>query len=289
MSRYKKLPVLGRALDIWPNFIWDHKRIASILGTTRNRQGRLIGRMEALGFSLRSEAVLRTLTLDVLKSSEIEGEILDPKQVRSSIARRLGMDIGGVVPSDRNVDGVVEMMLDATQNFKKFLSKERLFDWHASMFPAGRSGMQKILVGTWRDDSHGPMRVVSGPLEHERVHFEAPAADTINSEMNVFLSWFNASSKIDPVLKAGIAHLWFVTLHHFEDGNGRIGRALADMILATTFYLFLLKQKKRVKNTIVCFLLYKATIITFGLILIIANSLLNQKLERLWMESITVQ
>lgn len=226
--------------DIWPKFIWNHEQIASMLGPVRNRQGRLIGRMEALGFPLRSEAVLQTLTLDVLKSSEIEGEILDPKQVRSSIARRLGMDIGGLVPSDRHVDGVVEMMLDATQNFDKPLTKDRLFGWHASLFPTGRSGMHKITVGAWRDNSHGPMRVVSGPVGHERVHFEAPEADRLNGEMKNFLGWFNGSTSLttgqsmdmDPVLKAGMAHLWFVTLHPFEDGNGRIARAIADMQLA---------------------------------------------------------
>lgn len=219
-------------LDVWPKLTWDHEQIASMLGTVRNRQGRLLGRMEALGFPLRSEAILRTLTLDVLKSSEIEGEILDPKKVRSSIARRLGMDIGGLVPSDRHVDGVVEMMLDATQSFDKPLTKDRLFGWHASLFPAGRNGMHKITVGAWRKDSHGPMRVVSGPLGRERVHFEAPEAGRLKGEMKDFLSWFNGSMDMDPVLKAGIAHLWFVTLHPFEDGNGRIARAIADMQLA---------------------------------------------------------
>ena len=219
-------------LDSWPNFIWDHKRIASVLGTTRNRQGRLIGRMGAFGFTLRSEAVLQTLTFDVLKSSEIEGEILDQKQVRSSIARRLGMNIGGLVPSDRHVDGVVEMILDATQNFNLPLTKDRLFNWHASLFPTGRTGMHKILVGAWRNDDHGPMRVVSGSAGHEKVHYEAPPADCINGEMNTFLDWINISVDLDLVLKAGIAHLWFVTLHPFEDGNGRIARAIADMLLA---------------------------------------------------------
>lgn len=219
-------------LDIWPKFTWDHKQIASVLGTVRNRQGRLIGRMEALGFSLRAEAVLQTLTLDILKSSEIEGEILDLHQVRSSIARRLGMDIAGLVSSDRNVDGVVEMMLDASRNFDKPLTKNRLFGWHASLFPTGRSGMHKITVGTWRKDTHGSMKVVSGPLGRERVHFEAPQAERLNREMKIFLDWFNAAKDIDPVIKAGIAHLWFVTLHPFDDGNGRIARAITDMQLA---------------------------------------------------------
>ena len=223
-------------LTIWPKFTWDHEKVASILGTVRNRQGRLIGRMEALGFSLRSEAILQTLTLDVLKSSEIEGEILDPAKVRSSIARRLGMDLGGLVPSDRHVDGVVEMMLDATQKFDKPLTQDRMFGWHASLFPTGRSGMHKITVADWRDDSHGPMRVVSGPVGREKVHYEAPEASRLKSEMKEFLKWFNTSisltKDLDPVLKAGIAHLWFVTLHPFDDGNGRIARAIADMQLA---------------------------------------------------------
>jgi len=216
----------------WPRLIWDQQRIASVFGTVRNRQGRLIGRMGALGFSLRSEALLQTLTLDVLKSSEIEGEILDRGQVRSSLVRRLGMDIGGLVASDRHVDGVVEMMLDATQKFDKPLTKERLLGWHASLFPTGRSGMHKIAVGSWRTEAHGPMRVVSGAMGRERVHFEAPAADHLEAEMKDFLRWFNEATDLDPALKAGIAHLWFVTLHPFEDGNGRIARAIADMQLA---------------------------------------------------------
>lgn len=216
----------------WPHWVWDHGQIAAILGIVRNRQGRLIGRMETLGFSLRSEAILQTLTLDVLKSSEIEGEILDPGQVRSSIARRLGMNIGGLVPSDRNVDGVVEMMMDATQNFDKSLTEDRMFGWHASLFPTGRSGMHKITVGAWRDDSHGPMTIVSGPVGREKVHYEAPQANRLKKEMREFLAWFNGAQELDPVLKAAIAHLWFVTLHPFDDGNGRIARAIADMQLA---------------------------------------------------------
>lgn len=219
-------------LDNWPKFVWNHKQIAVLIGEVRNRQGRLIGRMDSLGFSLRSEAILQTLTLDVLKSSEIEGEILDPAQVRSSIARKLGMDIAGLVSSDRNVDGVVEMMLDATQQFDKALTKDRLFGWHASLFPTGRSGLQKIVVGDWRDDKHGPMQVVSGPVGHHRVHFQAPDASRVNMEMKNFIAWFNQKKSIDPVLKAAIAHLWFVTIHPFEDGNGRITRAITDMQLA---------------------------------------------------------
>jgi Fic family protein len=219
-------------LDIWPTFTWNHEKISSMLGTVRNRQGRLLGRMESLGFSLRSEAILETLTLDVLKSSEIEGEILKPSQVRSSIARRLGLNVGGLVTSDRHVDGIVEMMLDATQNFNKPLTKDRLFGWHSSLFPTGRSGMHKITVGSWRDDSHGPMTVVSGSMGRERVHFEAPTASRLNGEMRSFLEWFNTNDKKDPVLKAAIAHLWLVTIHPFDDGNGRIARATADMQLA---------------------------------------------------------
>jgi Fic family protein len=216
----------------WPRFRWNLERLTGRLATVRHRQGRLIGRMEAVGFPLRAEAVLHTLTLDVLKSSEIEGEVLDREQVRSSIARRLGMDIGALVPVNRNVDGVVEMMLDATQNYDKPLTKERLFSWHASLFPAGYSGMRKIKVGAWRDDAKGPMRVVSGPIDREHVHFEAPASDRLEKEIKAFLDWFNDDDGTDLVLRAGIGHLWFVTLHPFEDGNGRIGRAIADMTLA---------------------------------------------------------
>jgi len=188
--------------------------------------------MEAIGFPLRKEAVLQTLTLDVLKSSEIEGEVLSPEQVRSSIARRLGMDIAGAIPADRHVEGVVEMMLDATQNFDKPLTAERLFGWHAALFPTGRSGLHKIIVGAWRDDSKGPMQVVSGPIGHEKVHFEAPAAKRLKSEMAKFINWANKQSDIDPVLRSALAHLWFVTIHPFDDGNGRIARAIADWALA---------------------------------------------------------
>ena len=216
----------------WPKFHWNQERLAGRLAAVRHRQGRLIGRMEAMGFSLRAEAVLHTLTLDVLKSSEIEGEILDKEQVRSSIARRLGMDIGALAPVSRNIEGVVEMMLDATQNYDKALTKERLFGWHASLFPTGYSGMSKIKVGVWRDDAKGPMQVVSGPIGREHVHFEAPAANRLEKEMSAFLDWFNGDDGTDLVLRAAIAHLWFVTIHPFEDGNGRIARAIADMTLA---------------------------------------------------------
>jgi len=219
-------------LDGWPGFTWSDPFIGNRLAAVRHRQGRLIGRMEALGFDLRAEAVLRTLTEDVVKSSEIEGERLDREQVRSSIARRLGMDIGGLSPADRDVEGVVEMMLDATQNFAAPLTEERLFGWHAALFPTGRSGMRRIVVGAWRDASSGLMQVVSGPHGRERVHFEAPEADRLPGETAAFLDWFEGEDSLDPVLKAAIAHLRFVTIHPFEDGNGRMARAIADMALA---------------------------------------------------------
>ncbi|ADP70661.1 filamentation induced by cAMP protein Fic [Rhodomicrobium vannielii ATCC 17100] len=216
----------------WPNLTWDAGRLAAPLAHVRHRQGRLIGRMEGLGFPLRAEAFLQTLTQDVLKSSEIEGENLDKEQVRSSIARRLGMDIGGLVAADRHVEGVVEMMLDATQNYAEPLTEDRLFAWHAALFPTGRSGMTKIVVGGWRTNHAGPMRVVSGPIGKENVHFEAPEASRLPQEMADFLGWLEGPHQIDPVLVAGLAHLRFVTIHPFEDGNGRIARAIADMALA---------------------------------------------------------
>jgi Fic family protein len=220
------------SLPDWPRFQWDREKLGDHLALIHHEQGRLLGRMEGLGFKARQEAVLKTLTEDVLKSSEIEGERLDADQVRSSIARRLGMDIGGLKPVDRNVEGVVEMMLDATRRYEERLSAERLFAWHASLFPTGRSGMNRIRVGGWRDDSNGPMQVISGPMGKERIHFGAPAAGKLDSEMNRFLDWFNGSSEKDWVVKAGLAHLWFVTIHPFDDGNGRIARAIADMALA---------------------------------------------------------
>ncbi len=216
----------------WPNFTWDNERLLVLLGEVRHMQGRLLGRMEALGFELRDEATLSTLTMDVLKSSEIEGEFLQPEQVRSSVARRLGMDVAGMVYSDRNVDGVVEMLLDATQHYQKPLSAKRLFDWHTCLFPMGRSGMHGIEVGQWRTDSTGPMQVVSGAMGKGRVHFQAPAANVIKAEMKDFVDWFNREKSLDPVLKAALAHLWFVTVHPFDDGNGRMARALTDLLLA---------------------------------------------------------
>jgi Fic family protein len=219
-------------LSDWATFRWNEGRLAIPLAAARHLQGRVVGQMEALGFKIREEAVLRTLTEDVLKSSEIEGEKLDADQVRSSVARRLGIDIGGLQPADRHVEGVVEMMLDATQRYDQPLTAERLFHWHASLFPTGRSGMHRITVGAWRDDRTAPMQVVSGPIGRERVHFEAPTADRLEEEMRRFLDWFNGDATLEPVLKAALAHLWFVTIHPFDDGNGRIARAIADMALA---------------------------------------------------------
>ena len=216
----------------WPQFRWSQDKLVSKLAAVRHRQGRLIGRMEGLGFQLRAEAVLQSLTEETLKSNEIEGEMLDRDQVRSSIARRLGMDIGALATADRNVEGVVEMILDTTRNYIAPLTKARLFDWHAALLPTGRTGMTKIRVGAWRDDASGPMQVVSGPIGRERVHYEAPAAGSVDREMRAFLAWFNKPDSVDPVLRAALAHLWFVTIHPCDDRNGRIARAIADMALA---------------------------------------------------------
>jgi Fic family protein len=226
MSRYI------HSLKHWPAFKWEDDKIILPLSTVRHKQGRLLGKLEGLGFRLREEATLETLTQDVIKSSEIEGEKLPADQVRSSIARCLGIEIADEVSANRNVVGVVEMMLDATQKYDLQLTDERLFGWHASLFPTGRSGMYKIQVGGWRDDAKGPMQVVSGAIGRERVHYEAPQAGRLSVEMNKFLEWFNKTTTMDPVLKAAIAHLWFVTIHPFGDGNGRIARAIADMQFA---------------------------------------------------------
>jgi len=215
----------------WPKFKWNIRSILLPLSNVRHLQGKLVGKMETLGFKLRNEAVLETLTTEVIKTSEIEGQILNLDQVRSSIARRLGIEVSGLVPSDRNVDGVVEMMLDATQNYKKTLTTDRLFGWHSALFPSGRSGMYKIIAGKWRDDSTGPMQVVSGALGKEKVHFEAPPAEEIRKEMKSFILWFNKEPDQDLILKSAIAHLWFITIHPFEDGNGRIARALSEILL----------------------------------------------------------
>ncbi len=216
----------------WTEFTWDGELLAGPLADVRHKQGRLLGKLEALGFDLRAEASLAVLTCDVVKSSAIEGEKLNPDEVRSSIARRLGLDVAGLPKAGRDVEGVVEMMLDGTRNFEKPLTKKRLFDWHASLFPTGRVGMSRITVGAWRTKESGPVQVVSGPLGREKVHFEAPESERLDAEMSRFIKWFNAPASVDPVLKAGIAHFWFVTIHPFEDGNGRIARAIADMALA---------------------------------------------------------
>ncbi len=216
----------------WPNFTWKSEDFMNLLSEARNLQGRLMGKMESLGFELKDEALLNTLTLDVLKSAEIEGELLNPEQVRSSIAQRLGMEFEGIAPSDRNVDGMVDMLIDATRNCFEPLTKERLFDWHAALFPTGRSSIFKITVGDWRKDTNGKMQVVSGIAGREKVHFQAPDAELLELEMNRFLTWFNDEKELDLVLKAAIAHLWFVTIHPFQDGNGRITRALTDLLLA---------------------------------------------------------
>lgn len=217
----------------WPNFTWSDRELSSVLADLRHRQGKLLGRMEALGFNLRAEASLTMLTSDVLTSSAIEGEHLNPEEVRSSIARRLGIDVGGYVLVSRDVEGIVEMMLDATQHYDRTLTDERLFGWHAALFPTGRSGMHRITVAGWRTGEAGPMQVVSGPIGREKVHFEAPSIERLHGEMTGFLDWFNANDRaLDPILKAAIAHFWFVTIHPFEDGNGRIARAIADMALA---------------------------------------------------------
>lgn len=219
-------------LEDWPDFVWDNYQLFARLGKVRNLQGKLVGKMESFGFGLRNEATLKTLILDVIKSTEIEGIILNPEQVRSSIAKRLGIDIAGLVASDRDTDGVVDMLLDATQNYDKPLTKTRIFDWHLALFPTARSGMPKLIVDSWRDDSTVPLQVVSGASGKEKVHFQAPSSTGLEKEMNKFLNWFNKNEELDPVIKAGLAHLWFVTLHPFEDGNGRIARAITDMLLA---------------------------------------------------------
>ena len=217
----------------WPRFTWNFEKLANQLAEVRHNQGKLLGTMQSVGFQLQAEANLKVLTLDVLKSSEIEGEILNLDQVRSSIARKLGMDVAGLVPADRSVEGVVEMMLDATQNYTNVLSEERLCNWHAALFPTGKSGMQKIVVGAWRiNEKTDPMQVVSGQMGKEKIHYQAPDAELLPDEMTKFLRWFNEDDTNDSVLKAAIAHLWFVTIHPFDDGNGRIARAIADMQLA---------------------------------------------------------
>ncbi|WP_298347138.1 Fic family protein [Flavobacterium sp.] len=229
---HRKLKIVAKYIyqnKDWTNFIWQDNVINSLFGEVRNLQGRIFGQMNSLGFSIKEETNLSTLTLDVIKSSEIEGEQLNYDQVRSSIARRLGLDVAGLVSSSRAIEGVVEMMLDATQNYTQPLTDDRLFGWHSALFPSGRSGMYKIEVGTYRT---GEMVVVSGAMGKEKIHYEAPAPHLIDTEMFKFLKWFNEENDLDPVLKAAIAHFWFIIIHPFDDGNGRIARAITDLMLA---------------------------------------------------------
>lgn len=217
--------------NAWPNFMWDDAKLSYKLGRVRSLQGRLVGKMSALGFDLKNSAMLDTLTADITKSSEIEGEILNAEQVRLSVARHLGIEIEGLPEADQYVDGVVQVMIDATQNFMTPLTEERLFNWHAALFPTGRSGTYKITVADWRQGSE-PMQVISGAMGKEKIHYEAPHSDNVPYMMKQFLDWTNDDRKIDPVLKAAIAHLWFVTIHPFDDGNGRISRTITDLLLA---------------------------------------------------------
>ena len=218
--------------DSWPQWVYDHKDLSHLLTQVYQAQGRLCGRMHDVGMGLRTQETLKVLTEDVLKTSEIEGEKLNPDSVRSSIARRLGIDIGALAPSDRHIDGVVDMVLDATQNHEEPLTEIRLFGWHAALFPTGYSGLSKIQIGTWRDDALGPMQVISGAIGRQKVHYEAPPATLLALEIKRFLAWFNGSNQEDSIIKAGLAHLWFVSIHPFDDGNGRIARAIGDMALA---------------------------------------------------------
>src|SRR5262245_50191815 len=233
--RYTAIMTYLHELPDWPRFTWDRQKLAGPLAAVRHRQARLLGQMEALGFQQKRETVLETLTEDVVKTSDIEGERLDAAQVRSSLARRLGMDAGGVRVTDRNVDAIVEMMLDATRRYDDPLTQERVFAWHRLLLPTGRSGAHRIRVGAWREDHAGPMQVVSGPVGRERVHYEAPPAGRLDADTTAFLDWFNeedVQANLDDLLKAALAHLWFVTIHPLDDGNGRIARAIADLMLA---------------------------------------------------------
>lgn len=219
--------------DDWPRWRYDLAALAEPLAAASRAQGLLMGRLADVGSALRAQASLVALTADVIKTSAIEGELLNIESVRSSIARRLGVDIGSLAPVDRHVEGVVEMVLDATRHYDQRVTRERLFGWHAALFPTGYSGTSKIRVGLWRDDTGGPMQVVSGPLGHQRVHSEAPPAQRLSAEMTHLLDWVDAHSEsVPPLIKAGLGHLWFVTLHPFDDGNGRVGRALGDLLLA---------------------------------------------------------
>ncbi len=216
----------------WPNLRWEDTRLIGPLAAARLKQGQLLGSMARIGFNLQLEAQLNALTEDAIKSSEIEGEVLDRMSVRSSIARRLGVPQAAVAPPDRRTEGVVEMMLDATQNHAAPLTQERLWAWQAALFPTGYSSLHRVRTGSWRDDADGPMRVVSGPIGRQRVHYEAPPASRLETEMRRFLDWFNGKHGPEGLLRAGLSHLWFVTIHPFDDGNGRIARAIADQALA---------------------------------------------------------
>ena len=238
--------------DNWTNFTWNESEISTLLVHVRNLQGRLLGKMTSLGFGYQEEATLENITLDVLKSSEIEGENLNKAQVRSSIARRLGIEVAGLISSARNIDGIVEMMLDATQRYELPLTEERIFGWHNALFPVGYSGAYKIDVACYRS---GEMQIVSGAMGKEKVHYEAVPVEKVKPEMDKFLKWINAeNAKVDSVIKAAIAHLWFVTIHPFDDGNGRIARTISDMLLARSdeskqrFYSMsaqILKERKK--------------------------------------------
>lgn len=216
----------------WPDFTWDEAGLSTLLAEARHEQGLLLGQMASLGFEIREEASLIALTQDAVNTAEIEGEILNPRSVRSSIARRLGLEDASATSFDRNVDGLVEVLLDATKKYNQPLSEDRLFGWHAALFPAGRSGIKRIAAGEWRNDEMGPMQVVSGPLGREKVHFQAPGHERLADEMKRFISWFNASDSLDSVIKSALSHFYFVTIHPFDDGNGRIARAIGDMQLA---------------------------------------------------------
>ena len=216
----------------WPQWRYDLAVLARPLTEVSRAQGLLLGRLADVGAATRDQASLLALTDDVVKTSEIEGEHLNVASVRSSIARRLGVDIGALAPVDRHVEGVVEMVLDASSNCGQPVTDERLFGWHAALFPTGYSGMARIKVAAWRDDATGPMQVISGPVGRQKLHFEAPPADRLPSEIASFLYWLNTDSEVPPLLKAGLGHLWFVTLHPFDDGNGRIARAVGDLLLA---------------------------------------------------------
>ncbi len=218
--------------DDWPNWRYDLAALAAPMAEVSRAQGLLMGRLADVGMALRDQASLAALTEDVVKTSEIEGETLNVQSVRSSIARRLGVDIGALAPVDRHVEGVVDMVLDATANCHAAVSRERLFGWHAALFPTGYSGLSRINVGAWRDDASGPMQVVSGPIGRQRVHFEAPPAARLDAETRRFIDWLDAASTVPPLIKASLGHLWFVTLHPFDDGNGRIARAISDLLLA---------------------------------------------------------